>query len=310
MKTYAKNTSLLAAATAILDAEQPCTLRQLFYRLISAGHMDNTPAGYQRLGTLMVRAREEGIVSRRWIVDHVRDTLKPNSWSGLEDFSDTVSRAYRKNYWSNMSAYVCVFVEKDAIAGTIQPVTYANDVALHVCRGYSSVSFAGEIADQWAEIQKPIFAYYLGDHDPSGYDLERDLREKLQRYSGRYVYDFEKYGHLGESDISNAVMWKRLGVRPADFEEFKLIKLPVKESDNRAAAFIEKYGNAGAEIDAIPPSELRRRVESAIDEHIDTEQWNALILVEDAERATVRTMLASLGKQSESSLNLDAGVAR
>src|SRR5262249_50970971 len=137
------------------------------------------------LGNMLTRLREAGKVPRTWIVDHVRATLKPSSWSGLADFGDTVRDAYRKDFWASLEHHIEVFVEKDAIAGTIQRVTHKYDIALRVCRGYASVSFAGEIADEWQRIEKPIFAYYLGDFDPSGFDLERDLRAKLERYSGR-----------------------------------------------------------------------------------------------------------------------------
>jgi hypothetical protein len=180
-----KNVRLHEAAVRVLRAERPMTLRQLYYRLVSAGVLANKQAEYKRLGSVMTRVREAGEVPRTWIVDHVRSTLKPPSWSGLADFADAVRDSYRLDFWASLGHHVEVFVEKDAVAGTIQPVTREYDIALRVCRGYSSVSFAGEIADLWAEVEKPIFAYYLGDFDPSGFDLERDLREKLERYSGR-----------------------------------------------------------------------------------------------------------------------------
>ena len=50
-------------------------------------------------------------------------------------------------------------------------MTREYDVALHVCRGYPSVSFAGAIGDEWFAIEKPIYAYYCGDFDPSGFDM-------------------------------------------------------------------------------------------------------------------------------------------
>src|SRR5262249_42927249 len=159
--------------------------------------------------------------------------------------------------------HVEVFVEKDAVAGTIQPVTHEFDVALRVCRGYASVSFAGEIADEWTQIDKPIFAYYCGDFDPSGFDIDRDLREKLERYSHRYHEQ-----DTACADESNFV-WQRLGVVADDFGEFGLIELPVKRKDKRAAGFVRRHGERCAEIDALPPSELRRRVEAAIRGHID-----------------------------------------
>jgi hypothetical protein len=300
LKTYAKNTALLADAIDVLQVEQPCTLRQLYYRLVSRGAIPNAQSAYQRLGTLMTRAREKGLISRRWIVDHTRATHKPSSWTGLTDFSDTVRTAYRKDFWASLDHHVEIFVEKDAVAGTIQPVTADNDVALHVCRGYSSVSFAGEIAEEWQQIKKPIFAYYLGDFDPSGYDIERDLREKLERYSGRWCYDDTPDPGL------DGFSWVRLGVKPEDFEDFDLVRLPIKHSDCRAQGFIAQHGDAGAEIDAIPPTELRRRVAEAIDSHIDVERWNKLLHVERLERNTWNTVLSALSEtQSSSSLLVD-----
>src|SRR5688572_7584286 len=142
-----KNRGLATAAREILEAEKPMTLRQLYYRLISAGHLHNAQAEYKRLGTVMTRLREDGAVPRTWLVDHTRATLKPSSWSGLADFGESVRDCYRKDFWAAQECDVHIFVEKDAVAGTIQPVTREYDVPLHVCRGYASISFAGEIAD-------------------------------------------------------------------------------------------------------------------------------------------------------------------
>jgi len=285
----AKNRTLFDKAVEVLNAEHPVTLRQLFYRLVSCGALKNSKAEYQRLGNLMTRGREEGLIRRSWIVDHVRATLKPSSWSGLNDFGDSVREAYRKDFWASLDHHVEVFVEKDAVAGTIQPVTREYDIALRVCRGYASVSFAGEIADEWSEIEKPIFAYYCGDFDPSGFDIERDLREKLERYSGRSHEELPSW-----ADETNFV-WRRLGVRDEDFDEFDLIELPVKLKDKRAAGFLERHGERCAEIDALPPSELRDRVEAAIREHIDEERWSKLEETEALEKASVRSIIVDMG---------------
>jgi hypothetical protein len=288
-----KNRGLAEAAVEKLKAEKPMTLRQLFYRLISAGVLSNTPREYNRLGAVLTRLREAGEVDRRWVVDHVRSTLKPSSWSGLADFGETVQHAYRKDFWASLPDYVEIFVEKDAVAGTIQPITYKYDVPLRVCRGYSSVSFAGEIADDWAEIEKPIFAYYLGDFDPSGFDLERDLREKLARYSGRPVVTLESLMNSIAAPYPTTVCWQRLAILEADFDTHDLIRLPVKEGDRRAKAFIREHGGRCAEVDALPPNELRARVREAIKGHIDAESWERLRAVEQAERETLEQYVSS-----------------
>lgn len=261
-----------------LEAERPMTLRALYYRLASAGHLPATDKGYNQLKRLTKKLREAGTVPvTGWLVDRVRATLKPSSWSGLADFGDTVRQAYRKDLWAQMPHHVEIFVEKDAIAGTIQAVTREYDIALNVIRGDVSISFAGEIANLWNQIQKPIFAYYLGDYDPSGFGIEEELRDKLTRYSGR------------------APHWKRLGVVEGDFEAFDLIPLPVKPSA-RSAGFTSKYGNRCAEVDALPPNELRERVRDAIESHIDQDRWQKLLRVEELEQQTILNLVGGWQK--------------
>ena len=169
---------------------------------------------------------------------------------------------------------------------TIQPVTAEYNVALHVCRGYASVSFAGEIADTWHRVKKPIHAYYLGDFDPSGFDIERDLREKISSYSERLQLDNPRWLD------KHTFMWTRLAVCAEDFEEHKLIKLPVKHGDNRARAFVRKHGSACAEVDALPPTELRQRVRDAIESHIDQDRWAKLKAVEEVERQSIADVMS------------------
>ena len=250
------------------------------YRLVSMGYLPSTDAKHHnRVGRLMTKLREIGIVPFSYIVDNVRTTQKPSSWAGLDDFVDTVKEAYRKDFWASLDDYVHIFCEKDAIAGTIAPVTNSYDVPLSPIRGYVSLSYAHEIAEQWREIakNKTIHAYYIGDFDPSGFDLERDLIDKLKRYSG--VPEF---------------YWGRLGVNKEDFAKFDLIPLAVKKSDKRYLKFVEEHGSECAEIDAIPPESLRSRVKWAIERHIPADRWNKLIAVENEERRIFVEALAVL----------------
>src|SRR5262245_28424341 len=98
----AKNLLLCQSAVEVLKQECPMTLRQLYYRLVSAGVLANRQAEYKRLGHVMTRLRENGDVPRTWIVDHVRSTLKPSSWTGLDDFGETVRQVYRKDFWARL----------------------------------------------------------------------------------------------------------------------------------------------------------------------------------------------------------------
>ena len=106
-----RNQVLQEHVISTLRAERPMTLRALYYRLASAGHIDATDAGYNQLKRLTKKLRESGAVPiTGWIVDRVRSTLKPSSWSGLADFGDTVRQAYRKDLWAQMPHHVEVSV--------------------------------------------------------------------------------------------------------------------------------------------------------------------------------------------------------
>lgn len=272
-----KNLQLAFAASRFLIDEKPCTLRGLFYRIVSAGFLASTDAvHYKRVGRIMTTLREARIIPFDWLVDNVRTTLKPSSWSGLADFTETVRDAYRLDYWEQLPQYVHIIVEKDAIAGVLQPVTAEYDVSLSPIRGYVSLSFAAEIAKQWSQIKKPITAYYLGDFDASGFDLERDAKEKLARYCNR------------------PFKWQRLGVNLEDFEEFELIALEPKQTDRRVAKFIREHGENCAELDALPPTELRRRVREAIEFHIPKKSWERLKRVEQLERDQWANMVSQV----------------
>src|SRR5262249_1981610 len=96
-----ENRQLAEAAIPLLEAERPMTLRQLFYRLVSAGHLENSVKQYKRLGVMMTRLRDYEDVPWRWIVDHLRQRQAPSSWSNLADFGEDVRESYRKDYWAS-----------------------------------------------------------------------------------------------------------------------------------------------------------------------------------------------------------------
>lgn len=272
-----KNLALAIVATNIAMYEHPITLRGLFYRVVSAGFLPSTDKEhYSRMGRVMTTLREKRIVPFAWLVDNIRSSLKPSSWADIDEFVDTVRDCYRKDFWAQLPNYVHVIVEKDAMAGVVEPVTDKFDVTLSPIRGYASLSFANEIASTWNRVKKPIYCFYLGDFDPSGFDLERDIKQKLRNYCGKPFW------------------WRRLGVNINDFDEFNLLKLEPKQTDKRYRKFVAEHGTACAELDAIPATEIRRRVQTAIERYIPAEQWEKLQEIEETERSLFNETLGRL----------------
>jgi hypothetical protein len=238
----------------ILHKEQPLTVRSAFYRAVSAGLFpDTSDPHYNACGNIILKLRRLELIPWEFIVDSTRRRLKPSSWSGLADFAETVAHAYRKDLWERQPEYIEFFVEKDAMAGVIEPVTREFDVHLNVIRGQVSETQVHEIGEEWSRIDKPITGYYMGDHDPSGLNIEKVLRGKLETYSGV------------------SFNWVRLGVTFDDFRNPELLGFPVKRKGPRGAwePYLQQYGDRCVEIDAIPASEIRDRVRSAIMVHVD-----------------------------------------
>ena len=118
---------------------QPITVRGLMYRGQAAGLFPYTSHSfYRQSAQVILKLRRAGIVPYTWIVDSTRRRLKPSSWSGLQDFAADAARSYRLDLWSRQDDYIEFFVEKDAMAGVLEPVTYEFDVHLNVIRGQVS----------------------------------------------------------------------------------------------------------------------------------------------------------------------------
>ena len=278
-RTQASNLPFAAITCELLAANQPDTVRGTMYLVVSSGLLtDTSSSSYNRVQGLLKRLRNTGVVPFSWISDNIRQTVKPSSWSGLEDFADTVRDAYRKDFWAGLPDYPQIIVEKDSVAGRIVGVTEEYDVALHPLRGYSSITFAHDIAEDWKLSGKIIYVYYIGDWDPSGLNIERSVRETITHYADGVTFH-----------------WKRLAVLPEHFDEFNILPLAPKKKDTRYKKFVAAHGERCAEVEAIPATVLRRLVREAIESHIPQDEWARLKALENIERHQWHELMDKLG---------------
>src|SRR5258707_705386 len=161
-------TDLIDQATEILDEQSPMTIRQLFYRLVSAGALENCRNDYVKVSRIMTIARNDGRVDWDAIVDRSRADYAPTVWDDAAEYVETLKAGYRKDYWKLQPAHVEIWVEKDAVVGSIEQLTHDLGVRVRPGKGFQSTTKVHEIAELFSKITKPIFVYYLGDHDPSG----------------------------------------------------------------------------------------------------------------------------------------------
>lgn len=277
-------TRLIETAYSILEQQQPMTIRQLFYRLVSSGEIENSLRDYKRVSSAMTKARESEEIPWAWIVDRSRPTYARSTWNDLEEYGEAVQRCYRRDNWQDQPCYVEIWVEKDAIVGSINDLAEEFAVPVRAIRGFCSTTVTHQIAELFETIDKPIHVFYLGDHDPSGREIESDVESRVWK-QGDAVFDVE-----------------RLAIHAADIERFNLPPLRVKEQDSRAPWFHAIHGDDCVELDALPADELRRRIRESIEGVLDHDAWNRAKLLEQTQRESTKRFaeaLRSLPRQQD-----------
>lgn len=268
-RSGAEIAQIRASIRQVLEDDNPMTVRQVFYRLVSAGVIAKTEAEYKqtviRLLTEMRRARE---IPFGWIADNTRWMRKPTTFDSLEDALQSTARTYRRALWQEQPVYVEIWLEKDALAGVLYDVTQQWDVPLMVTRGYPSLTYLHEAAESIAYYDKPAHIYYFGDHDPSGLDIPRKVEAGLREFAPDAEISFE-----------------RVAVTPEQIERWQLPTRPTKKTDSRSKSF----EGESVEVDAISSQDLRTLVRRCIDRHVDQEVLRRVQLIEKSEQATLLT---------------------
>ncbi|MBR1149072.1 hypothetical protein [Bradyrhizobium sp. JYMT SZCCT0428] len=262
-----------AALLKIVAAQQPMTVRQVFYQATVQDIVDKTEAGYTKVQTDLVQMRRSGDLPYSWLADNTRWQRRPNTFDSVEQALQDTARFYRKSLWADADCYVEVWLEKDALAGVISPVTYLYDVPLMVARGYASLSFLHGAAEYIGSLDVPTYIYHFGDFDPSGVNAGEKIEQTLREMAPDAEIHFE-----------------RVAVTPAQIMNWNLPTRPTKQSDTRS----KNFGDISVELDAIPPDRLRTLVQSAIERHLPQRQFEILKAAKASERDIIKRLVGGM----------------
>ncbi|WP_234819306.1 hypothetical protein [Sinorhizobium meliloti] len=253
-----------AGLHGIIATGHPMTVRQVFYQATVHGIIEKSENGYNKVQTDLVKMRRDGSLPYGWLTDSTRWQRKQRSFDTLADAIDHTASFYRRSLWTDADCQVEIWIEKDALAGVVYPVTNEWDVPLMVARGYASLSFLHSAAEAINEDGRTAYIYHLGDFDPSGVNAGEKIEEALREMTGDVEIHFE-----------------RLAVTPQQIRIWNLPTRPTKRSDSRAKNF---GSDLSVELDAIPPDRLRSLVSDAIERHVDPEQLRVILAAEASEK--------------------------
>ncbi len=257
----------------IVGGMKPMTVRQVFYQATVRGVVEKSEAGYTKVQTDLVHMRRSGDLPYSWLADNTRWQRKPNTFNSIKDALEDTARFYRKALWTDVAAYAEVWLEKDALAGVILPITSQYDVPLMVARGYASLSFLHSAAECLSELSVPAYIYHLGDFDPSGVNAGEKIEETLRELAPDAEIHFE-----------------RIAVNHRQIAAWNLPTRPTKKSDTRS----KNFGDISVELDAIEPDQLRGLVLHAIERHLPRREFEVLRAAEESERELLRAFVGKL----------------
>jgi len=261
---HAKSRKMISICDAIVTdyAAQgyKLTIRQLYYQLVARGHIENTVRSYDNIVALMTNARLAGLIDWDSIEDRTREVIERSHWTSGSQILHAVADQYHEDLWTDQPRRVLVVVEKEALAGVLERTCRQWDVPLLAARGYPSATTLRDVAKtRIMRASQEIVVLHLGDHDPSGIDMSRDLVERLRLFSRfRVPIDF-----------------RRLALNMDQVEAESPPPNPAKVTDSRYEGYRAQYGEESWELDALSPEYLHNLVSTEIRSMIETPAWEA-----------------------------------
>ncbi len=264
------------------------TLRQLYYQFVARDLLPNNQASYSRLGSIVNDARLAGLLDWDFIVDRTRSLAGAEHFARPQDAVLKAARSYSEDLWSSQPTRVEVWVEKEALAEVVGRACERHDVDYFCCRGYVSQSelwSAGQRLLGYILRGQNVVVLHLGDHDPSGIDMTRDIEDRLRMFLvrdyhranldsiGKSTTRGEIWTHMNRRVGGPALEVRRIALSMDQVNRYNPPPNPAKVTDSRYEAYRAEYGDESWELDALEPQVL----DSLIGSHILTEQDEELM---------------------------------
>ena len=270
MKIAYKDKRFSAATLVIIDqageiiqeyanAGLTLTLRQLYYQFVARDLFANIQKNYSKLGRIISDGRMVGLIDWKAIEDRTRNIYRRSSWSNPGEIIQTCARTFKLDRWENQDNYVEIWIEKEALIGVISDVCYDLDVPYFACKGYVSKSEMWEASQrmEWRkETGKNTVIIHLGDHDPSGMDMSRDIRDQQLIFGG-------------------ADKVHRIALNMDQIEMYNPPPNPTKMSDSRSFDYVNNFGDSCWELDALDPKMMQKLVGDTIKDYRDQDKYQA-----------------------------------
>ena len=249
------------------------TLRQVYYQLVARGYIPNNERSYKNVGSLINDGRLAGLIDWHSVTDRTRNLRKESHWDNPADVIASARYSYNLDKWKGQPNYVEVWVEKDALVDIVGQACSPLDTPYFSCRGYTSQSEMWSAAQRFIrqERREKRIIIHLGDHDPSGIDMTRDIQERLEMFGAD-------------------VFVKRVALTMNQIQTYNPPPNPAKITDSRASKYIDQYGNESWELDALEPKVITDLIKKQVTMYRNDDIYRAVCDKESREKDELRML--------------------
>jgi len=235
------------------------TVRQLYYQLVARDHIPNTLNDYKRVASIINDGKLAGLIDWDALEDRTREFVQQQRWVDGAQILRAAKSSFHIDMWDGQAVRPFVIVEKEALVGVLEGVCREYDIPLLAARGYPSGSvlrsFAVDELMPALSDDQEIVILHLGDHDPSGIDMSRDIEERLCLFA------------------EERIELKRIALNMNQIQALRPPENPPKATDSRFASYRRKFGNSSWELDALSPTYLAELIRANVQPMINTENW-------------------------------------
>ena len=301
--------------TEYAEQELVLTLRQIYYQFVARGFLPNSQKEYKRLGGILGDARMAGELDWDYMVDRTRNVVKQPYWDDPADMMAQAAKQFAKDMWKGQRVRCEVWLEKDAAIGVVESVCNRNQVPYFSCRGYTSQSEMWEGAQRiryHIENGDRVVILHVGDHDPSGLDMTRDITDRLRLFVTKdwaMGWGSDLPRPLTVAAIKHhmrAAMWntggditvrqdpweiKRIALNRDQIEQYNPPPNPAKVTDSRFTSYMEETGlDESWELDALDPVVLQELIQDEIDLVRNTDLWEETERQQEREQDQMKSL--------------------
>jgi hypothetical protein len=248
---------------------KPKTGRRYYYLALSHGYISpdmsatvegkrSRDAAYKRVTAVLGVIRMQGRLGWHMVLDLTRELVRWRTCSSPREARKRMRQTYTEDKWSGQPCFPIMVVEKDTLVPVCEPMAERWQMPFASSRGYGSLTLQHDTAAMLRgrlaqHREQSVIVYFVSDHDPSGFDLQRAWEDALADFDIRatFVRIALTLGQVRDTDCQSAS----------------------KPSDSRSKAYVDRYGERCWEADILPASIIERDLDLHIEGWLDRKQW-------------------------------------